>query len=485
MKTPSINDLIDSLIKSFKEYDESLKNKLRANVLFSSLDENANKNFNKLINLSDLRYKSVKSGVKLNNILRQQQPKYENLIEELKNDKLYSTNNLDSEKAKLFKSSVIYKNREIQKIRNKLKNSLKNKQNIYLIPKEEKSQSKNNISKLKNMIRKVSNLAFVNDFFKKRMKSKKLEKQTDNLINNLILEDYNNFQNKIGNYHNFLNKIRNYSENQKSDKKLKIDKNIFKNTIQSLNPKSFIALTYEESSDKIKKKLRKKDQEFDVRKIKNIKKSHDYYFNNILKNKTSKMCLTEYNSSINTNFTSRNKTITSRNITNDNFSNILKSQRLSVPGPNNSLDKNKIDNFKNTAFIVMNETEYGLFNEENFLKKKNKLNKFFNADNKNNEKKIQSIKRQSLHLLKNKEDDSLHKSNIKEKIPEIKDYNEKNNEIIRKKLQEIYEQKKLKWKNEDKLYEIKKEKDRQNMNEIENFLYLVQNKNLLRKNKGI
>ena len=145
-----------------------------------------------------------------------------------------------------------------------------------------------------------------------------------------------------------MNKIRNYSENQKSDKKLKIDKNIFKNTIQSLNPKSFIALTYEESSDKIKKKLRKKDQEFDVRKIKNIKKSHDYYFNNILKNKTSKMCLTEYNSSINTNFTSRNKTITSRNITNDNFSNILKSQRLSVPGPNNSLDKNKINNFKNT-----------------------------------------------------------------------------------------------------------------------------------------
>ena len=99
MKTKSINDLIDSLVKSFKDYDESLKNKLRANNLFSSLDENTNKNFNKLINLSDLRYKSVKSGVKLNNILRQQKPKYEDLIEELKNDKLYSTNNLDSEKA--------------------------------------------------------------------------------------------------------------------------------------------------------------------------------------------------------------------------------------------------------------------------------------------------------------------------------------------------------------------------------------------------
>ena len=446
------------------------------------MDESTKKNFNKLINLSDLRYKSVKSGVKLNNILRQQKPKYENLIEELKNDKLYSTNNLDSEKAKLFKSSVIYKNKEIMKIRNKLKHSLRPKQNINLIPEKEKSESKNNISNLKNMIRKVPNLASINEFSKKRMKNKKLEKKNENLFNNLIL-DYNHFQNKIDNYHNFLNKIRNLSEKQKNDKKLKIDKNIFKNTIQSLNPKSFIALTYEESSDKIKKNLRKKDLEFDVRKIKNIKKSHDYNFNNILKNKTSKMCLTEYNDSLNSNFSSRNKGIISLNITDNNFSNILNSQRLSIP--NNSLDKNKLDNFKNTAHIVMNETEYGLFNEENFLKKKNKLNKFFNDNNKTNEKKKEAIKRQSLHLIKNKEDDILHKSNMKEKIPEIKDYNEKNNEIIRKKLQEIYEQKKLKWKNEDKLYEIKKEKDRQNMNEIENFLYLVQNKNLLRKNKGI
>ena len=153
--------------------------------------------------------------------------------------------------------------------------------------------------------------------------------------------------------------------------------------------------------------------------------------------------------------------------------------------PNNSLDKNKLDNFKNTAYIVMNETEYGLFNEENFRKKKNKLNKFFNAHNKTIEEKIQNIKRQSIHYIKNIEDDNLHKANMKEKKSEIKDYNEKNNEIIRKKLQEVYEQKKLKWKNEDKLYEIKKEIDRQKMNEIEDFLYEIHNKNLLRKNKGI
>ena len=480
MKTPNVNDLINSLVKSFKEYDESLKNKLRANNLFSSLDESTNKNFNKLINLSDLRYKSVKSGVKLNNILKAQKSKYENLIEELKNDKLYSTNNLDSEKSKLFKSSVKYKNKEILRIRNKLKNSLKPKQKLYLITEKENSSSKDNIPRLKKIIRKVSNLAFINEFFRNKLKKKKIEKKNEKLFINMIQDDYKHFQDKMEEYQNFLGKIRNLSENQNNIKRLKIDKNIFKNTIQSLNPNSFIALTYEESSDRKKIKPRKKDIEFDVRKIKNIKKSHDKNYNNILKNKTSKVCMTEYNNSIYSNNTSRNKANISRNLTNNNFSITLSSQRLSIK--NNSLDKNNLDNFKNTAYIVMNETEHGLFNEENFKKKKNKLNTFFKTYNKSLENKLQNVKRQSIKLsLKNQENDNINIPNMKENIFEIKDYNEKNNEIIRKKLQEIYEQKKLKWKKEDKLYEIKKEKDKQNLYEIENFLFEIQNKKLLNK----
>ena len=481
MKDPNnVNVLIDSLVKSFKEFDKSLKNKIRVNAIFSSLEDNTNKNFSKLINLSGLRYKSVKSGVKLNNILKAQKSKYENLIEELKNDKLYSTNNLDSEKSKLFKSSVKYKNKEILRIRNKLNNSLKPKQKLYLITEKENSSSKDNIPRLKKIIRKVSNLAFINEFFRNKLKKKKIEKKNEKLFSNMIQDDYKHFQDKMEEYQNFLGKIRNLSENQNNIKRLKIDKNIFKNTIQSLNPNSFIALTYEESSDRKKNKPRKKDIEFDVRKIKNIKKSHDKNYNNILKNKTSKVCMTEYNNSIYSNNTSRNKANISRNLTNNNFSITLNSQRLSIK--NNSLDKNKLDNFKNTAYIVMNETEHGLFNEENFKKKKNKLNTFFKTYNKSLKNKLQNVKRQSIKLsLKNQEDDNINNPNMKENIFEIKDYNEKNNEIIRKKLQEIYEQKKLKWKKEDKLYEIKKEKDKQNLYEIENFLFEIQNKKLLNK----
>ena len=80
-----------------------------------------------------------------------------------------------------------------------------------------------------------------------------------------------------------------------------------------------------------------------------------------------------------------------------------------------------------------------------------------------------------------KDIDEEHKK--KENILEIKDYNEKNVDLIKRKFQEIYEQKKKKWKKEDILLELKKERDKQNMFEIENFLFEVQDKSLLRKNK--
>ena len=397
MKNPNnINGLINSLIKSFKEYDKSLKNKIRVNSIFSSLDENTSKNFGKLINLSELRYKSVKSGVKLNNILKAQKPRYEYLIEELKNDKLYSTNSLEKEKDKLFKSSVMYKNKEILEIRNKLKDSLKPKQNKYKIKNKIYPTSKEKLPKLRNIIKKVANLAHLNEFLKNKIENIRLEKLNEQLTDTLLQEDYKNFHDKICSYQNFLNKIRNLSENNSGNKRLKIDKNIFKDTIESMNPNSFRALSYTENLNKKNTNIKKKDLEFDLHKIKNIKMSHDKNYN------------------------------------------------------------------------IINHYKY------------------FKTFNTINDKQIQSQKKKSIQLLKKEEDDD-DKNILEQKggIFEIKDYKEKNNDFIRKKFQEIYEQKKLKWKKEDKLYELKKEMDKKNKLEIEDFLFEVQDKHILKRQKFI
>ena len=484
-----INDLINSLIKSFKEYDTSLKNKIRVNSIFSNLDENTSKNFGKLINLSELRYKSVKSGVKLNNILKTQKPRYENLIEELKNDKLYSTNSLEKEKDKLFKSSVIYKNKEILEIRNKLKDSLKPKQNNFTVKNKSNPSSKEKLPKLRNIIKKVSNLAHLNEFLKNKIENKRLSKQNELLTDTLLQEDYQNFHDKMCSYQNFLSKIRNMSENNSTKKRLKIDKTIFKDTIDSINPNSFRALTYKESSNKKTHNIKKKDLEFDLHKIKNIKMSHDKNYNTILKNKHSKIGLTEYNNTTGTNISLKHKSFTSQNLTNYSINNSLNSKtilNINKNKKNKFLDMKKLNDLKNTAYIVLNETENGIFNEEIFKTKRNKLKnhyKYFKTFNSINDKQIQSQNRRSIKSLKNEEYEDKNNQKQRESIFEIKDYKEKNNELIRKNFQEIYEQKKLKWKKEDKLYELKKERDKQNKHEIENFLFEIQDKNILKRQK--
>ena len=481
----NINSLMNSLVKSFKDIDKTMKNKIRVNSIFSSLDENTNKNFNKLINLSDLRYKSVKSGIRLNNILSIQKPKYENLIEELKNDKLYSTNDLDSEKKKLFINSFRYKTKEINDIRNKLKASLRLKQHINNYQMKENKSPKEKLSKLKSIIKKGNKLAQINKFFEKKLDNKRLEQKNEILINSLIDEDYKKFHQNIQSYQNILNNIRTLTENNKNNKSLKIDKSIFRNTIDNIDPKRFKALSYtERSSDKNKNP--KKDFEFDVRKIKNIKMSHDKAYNNLLKSKSPKPLEIKINNSILTNISSRNKSITSNNFTNINFSNTLNSHKNSIiekHKKNNSLDANKLNDFKNTANIIFNETENGLFIKENFNKKRNRLNnnlKLFKTFNKKIHKPILSLNKKNIKLPITLEGDLKEEQNN----IEIKEYNEKNVEAIKKKFQEIYEQKKIKWKKEDILMGLKKEKEMQNIFEIENFLFEVQNKNLLKKNKN-
>ena len=492
----NVNDLIDSLVKSFKEFDKSLKNKIRVNAIFSSLDDNTNKNFSKLINLSGLRYKSVKSGVKLNNILNLQKRKYENIIEELKNDKLYSPNILDSEKSKLLKNSFEYKNKEINKIRNKLKTSLRFRENIYEY--KRKKYNKDNLPKIRSVLKKAVNQAYIKHFMQNKTIQKKSENPNDMLINTLIEEDYKRFNNRIDTYHNFLNNIRTISENNKDKKSLKIDKTIFKDTIDSINPKSFRALTYTEESSKKCKPSSKKDLEFDLRKIKNIKMSHDKNYNIMLRNKNFKTNEIKINNSTATTIPFRNKSIisTSNNFTINNFSNTFNNQKnsdIKIQKKNKSLDKAKLNDFKDTANIILNETENGLFSEENFEKKRNKLKnqfKYFKTFNKSVDKPMLRLKEKTIQITKDTKDDykinqnKNEKEKEKEKIIIIKDYNEKNTELIKKKFQEIYDQKKIKWKKEDKLRDLKKELDRQNMFEVENFLFEIQDKSLLRKNKA-
>ena len=123
--SPKTNKLIPDLITNFKDYDKNLSNRIKVDNLFMSFNDDANRNFNKFVDLSNKRYKSIKSGNTLNNILGKQMPTYNKLNKEINNNEIYSTTELEEDKKKLGKSVNKFKSKELNVIREQLKDSLR------------------------------------------------------------------------------------------------------------------------------------------------------------------------------------------------------------------------------------------------------------------------------------------------------------------------------------------------------------------------
>ena len=123
--SPKANLLIPELITNFKDYDKNLSNRIKVDNLFMSFNDDANRNFNKFVDLSNKRYKSIKSGNTLSNILGKQMPTYNKLNKEINNNEIYSTTELEEDKKKLGKSVNKFKSKELNVIREQLKDSLR------------------------------------------------------------------------------------------------------------------------------------------------------------------------------------------------------------------------------------------------------------------------------------------------------------------------------------------------------------------------
>ena len=123
--SPKANLLIPELITNFKDYDKNFTNRIKVDNLLMSFNDDANRNFNKFVELSNKRYKSIKSGNTLNNILGKQMPTYNKLNKEINNNEIYSTTDLEEDKKKLGKSVNKFKSKQLNAIRDQLKDSLR------------------------------------------------------------------------------------------------------------------------------------------------------------------------------------------------------------------------------------------------------------------------------------------------------------------------------------------------------------------------
>ena len=93
--------------------------------MYLYLKDNANKAFFNLVNLSNNRYKAIKSGINIKTILNKQKKNYSLLNNKFHHDIFFGSPCLMTEKKKLEKSVNAFKTKEINSLRGKLMSSLR------------------------------------------------------------------------------------------------------------------------------------------------------------------------------------------------------------------------------------------------------------------------------------------------------------------------------------------------------------------------
>ena len=120
LKEPTSNELIPILLTKFDEYTNKIKDRIKIDSMFSEFNEKTRSEFSKFIKMSQLRYKGIKSGSSLENMLEKQKPKYNQLSKKILDDIFYNTNDIDDENKKLLKKPSKKENQDIADLRREI-----------------------------------------------------------------------------------------------------------------------------------------------------------------------------------------------------------------------------------------------------------------------------------------------------------------------------------------------------------------------------
>ena len=344
----SANDLIPELILKINKYSSKLKDRVKLYSIFREFDTYAHINLQNFIKLSDKRYRSIKSGNNLHNVLSNQKKECTELSNKILTNKLYSDKNIEIEEEHLCKkinnkdSKELYQIRHdiIEKTKDLTKNELK-KREIYINlahkSRNQRMKEKNQIeeqnknittnktlyvssfrgNKLmsKSMMNGNFTQSFGNKFFSNKnneanvnemgdllknnndIKSKtfslfKLDKEKDMInskkefLDNLVKKDNKNINDYILEYKLFLSQIKNSNINNLSQ--LINDKNNFGKKF-SFNAGNVQLLSYQEEKKETVKKVKKESHEVNMNNlIKYTKRGNRKWFLNNIKEVSQK-----------------------------------------------------------------------------------------------------------------------------------------------------------------------------------------------------
>lgn len=501
------NKIIKSLLNSFKDYNKNLNARIKTDSMYLYLNDNANKAFFNLVNLSNNRYKAIKSGINIKTILTKQKKNYSLLNNKFHHDVFFGSPYLMTEKKKLEKSVNAFKNKEINSLREKLISSLRGVNYYDRVMKQkykkivEKRKSKENETQLKakenllnllkahttkskslaqnKKIKKLYGSIFKINKIKKEKEKKNNDSQSESLdtekeeekqkfAQTVVEEDYLNFKKNMNMYKKILDKAKMLTENEDREKSIKIDKVNFEDIERKLKYDNIKTLTFQEDNLYEKVKKDKKDNIPDIHKLIRLKMYHD---NNIKENNThsnfNKMNLFKkpvqalpYSDSY-----SYEKLLDTKN----NKSMFLNTYAFSNKKPRNL-------NFRDTFNLVKGQTQDGISIGDSFNNRKKVFDNLFNKlyVERDYNKLERDIK------LRNKM-----KIKKREKQIEKEDNFDKNDMFTNEKrigigvnkilddFQDIYNVKKQKWEQDDLIREKNKINQQKTKDEIEKMLLLM------------
>ena len=449
------NDLIPILIDKFTEYSNKLRDRVKINSIFAEFDENARSKLNKFIKMSQARYKGVKSGNSLENILYNQKPQYNNLSGQILSDKFFQTNEIEIENKKLFKKPNKKENIEINELRTKIKQGAKdfsknelrkreallakvNKKREY--QKEQERQMKLSrlnfnyepkfMEKISPTIKSVSNDEEVDESNQNKESIQNEKQKFAKSIEDLMNEDEENFRKNILEYKEYLKEVEDAHKQGKN----------LKQPIESTHTWNFLTdniklLSYkEEVGEKVVPK-KKEDTKIDIVKLMRYTK----------RGKSAKWVRLDKSKQSNS------------------LSNFDTTQ--STFGFNKTFT-----DFRNTIKTVRSEAEKAIKLDENFDMKRETMNGFFK---KNELPRLEDY--ENMLNLKSGQDFYKKNENTKKDINEQTSHSKSNRRNILSAFNKTYHNKRNQWLKEDSERENKKIKDIENKKAINNYLREIQN----------
>ena len=525
----NINDLVEELLGKTSVCGQNLHDRVKINGIFSEFDSYTHENFQKFIDMSQQRYKSIKSGNHLERKLLSQKNEYNDISSQILLNRFYNNNEIESESKKLLKKmNRRQNNKEISELRKYIIQKTKDFTKKEVLKRERlasAAMARRHQSELDRLAHRITrrDLVYRPESMQKRQYSREnmpivlnedvntkneideyLEKKK--FFDDLMENDCKNLNENITDYKDFVKDIEKINVEKDEDIVLPGNKkDNYGHTFTFLTD-GIKMLSYKEEQIVDNKPKRVEEPKIDIIKLmRYTKRGNKKWFKEELKKKSAKrlsaipskskaLSKLRGNSSKRTNRTKevidmkehnqnvrnqnqiqkeqKNNNINNlNNNTNTNDTNIEKEENeKNIDFSNINMNKaNSFTNFKNTIKTVKNEAEKSYFLNENFDKKKDSMDLLFNNKVLPNIEDYEYIIQKNMLKKSNKPKTINNEKNDLEDEENINSKENKNKELTRHHL-DSFSKKKLTWTKEDFLREQSKKKDKDVLEETKKYL---------------